>query len=30
MDFLCRPGWKLASFLCFDFPKAAMFVGVGH
>jgi hypothetical protein len=29
MDFFCPPGRKLVSFLYFDFPKAAVFVGVG-
>jgi hypothetical protein len=30
MAFPCRPGRKLASFLCLDFRKAAVFVGVGR
>lgn len=30
MDFFISSGWKLVRFLCFNFPKAAVLVGVGH
>jgi hypothetical protein len=30
VGFFCRSCRKLPGFLCFLFPKAAMFVGVGH